>query len=88
MRLSALPTSDTIAHHVPWEGSFDDRRHRVTSSSCHIYTAQWGNKPIVLKCMKEERSTSDLAQSEFEMEAAALARLQVRGNNMNYLLID
>ena len=56
----------------------------IDSSSCHIYTALWKAKKVILKLIKADRINSLVASSEFETEVSVLSRLN-HGNIVRYL---
>lgn len=66
-------SSHTIEHitlpprDLTWD-AFTHVQHIVDSSSCHIYTALWEQRPVVLKLIKAERLSSAVAVAEFEAE--------------------
>lgn len=76
VNLGLLPEIDgSIPQNLPWE-TFEDVVHTVDSSSCHIYTARWGNTPVILKLIKEDRITSAVAVAEFDIEERVLSRVR------------
>ena len=76
VNLSALPEIDqTIPRDLPWS-TFEDVQHTVDSSSCHIYTARWGETPVILKLIKEDRVGSAVALAEFDTEEKVLSRVR------------
>jgi len=62
---SSLPTD------ISWD-SFSFIEHRIDSSSCHIYTALWQKRPVIVKLIKADRVNSAVSLSEFDAEAAVL----------------
>lgn len=76
VNLGALPEIDeTIPRELPWS-TFEDVTHTVDSSSCHIYTARWGDTPVILKLIKEDRINSPVALAEFDIEERVLSRVR------------
>jgi hypothetical protein len=76
VNLNALPEIDgAVPKNLDW-GSFTHLEHIVDSSSCHIYTAFWGDLPVILKLIKEDRITSSVALAEFEVEESVLSRVR------------
>lgn len=75
VRMSRLHGTDPMTpKNLEWR-DFTDIEHKVTSSSCHIYSARWNAAPVILKIIKEERLSSEVALCEFEMEANVLSRV-------------
>jgi len=70
---SIPPEGVQISHNVQWS-SFENIEHQIDSSSCHIYTAMWDGKKVILKLIKADRVTSAVALSEFEAEVSVLSR--------------
>ena len=77
VRLERLPISanTTAPDDVSWD-SFSYVEHRVDSSSCHIYTAYWKGRTVIIKLIKADRVTSPMAIAEFETEAHILSRIE------------
>eukprot|EP01042_Synura_sphagnicola_P017351 gene17351-21918_t len=75
VRVDKLPEASTSVTHLPWS-IFTDVEHRIDSSSCHIYTALWDDKPVILKLIKADRVGSPVAVAEFETEASVLSRIR------------
>ena len=76
VNLQELPEIDeSIPRDLPWS-TFEDVTHTVDSSSCHIYTARWGDIPVILKLIKEDRITSAVAVAEFDIEERVLSRVR------------
>jgi hypothetical protein len=73
-KLPMLPNSD-IPTNLSWD-TFINLQHLVDSSSCHIYTALWGETPVVVKLIKAERVSMPVAVAEFEMEENILLRIR------------
>ncbi|KAJ1430232.1 kinase-like domain-containing protein [Ochromonadaceae sp. CCMP2298] len=48
----------------------------VDSSSCHIYTARWGDLPVILKLIKADRVAYSVALQEFQVEESVLGRVR------------
>jgi len=63
-----------IPQELDWD-IFTDVKHLLDSSSCHIYRANWGHTPVILKLIKEERLSSPIAVAEFDIEEAVLLRI-------------
>ena len=68
---------------LTWD-DFQNAEHLIDSSSCHIYTAMWRNRKVILKLIKADRVNSSVAVSEFETEVSVLSRLN-HGNIVRYL---
>ena len=77
VRLERLPisTNSNAPDDVSWD-SFSYVEHRVDSSSCHIYTAFWKGRTVIIKLIKADRVTSPMAIAEFETEAHILSRIE------------
>mmetsp|Transcript_2856 Transcript_2856/g.4341 ORF Transcript_2856/g.4341 Transcript_2856/m.4341 type:complete len:452 (+) Transcript_2856:42-1397(+) len=75
VRVDRLPEANCVATNLPWT-TFTHVEHRIDSSSCHIYTARWGDKPVILKLIKADRIASPVAVAEFETEASVLSRIR------------
>jgi serine/threonine protein kinase len=75
VRIDRLPEANCVATNLPWS-TFTGVEHRIDSSSCHIYTAKWGGKAVILKLIKADRITSPVAVAEFETEASVLSRIR------------
>ena len=76
VRLDRLPSANPdIPQDVSWD-AFSYVEHRVDSSSCHIYTAYWKGRPVILKLIKADRVASPMAVAEFETEASILSRVE------------
>ena len=77
VRLERLPisTNSNAPDDVSWD-SFSYVEHRVDSSSCHIYTAFWNGRTVIIKLIKADRVTSPMAIAEFETEAHILSRIE------------
>jgi serine/threonine protein kinase len=73
--IDRLPGSPLCATNVSWT-EFTSIHHRIDSSSCHIYTANWNDRPVILKLIKADRINSEVALAEFETEAEVLSRLK------------
>ena len=73
--IDKLPGSPLCATNVSWT-EFTSIHHRIDSSSCHIYTANWNDRPVILKLIKADRVNSEVALAEFETEAEVLSRLK------------
>jgi serine/threonine protein kinase len=73
-RIDKLPGRPIAATNIPWS-VFTSIQHRIDSSSCHIYTAFWDDRPVILKLIKADRVSSPVAIAEFETEAEVLGRL-------------
>lgn len=67
-------THPNIPQELEWD-IFTDVKHLLDSSSCHIYRANWGPIPVILKLIKEERLSSPVAVAEFDIEEAVLLRI-------------
>lgn len=76
INLAALPAFEgqSLPRDLLWD-HFAQIQHIVDSSSCHIYTALWEGRPVVLKLIKAERVTSAVAVAEFEAEEGICKRL-------------
>ena len=74
-RVERLPEVSSVPTDLPWS-TFHGIEHRIDSSSCHIYTAYWGDRQVILKLIKADRINSPVAVAEFETEAAVLCRLR------------
>jgi serine/threonine protein kinase len=70
-----LPEVSSVPTDLPWS-TFHTIEHRIDSSSCHIYTAYWGDRQVILKLIKADRISSPVALAEFETEASVLCRLR------------
>jgi serine/threonine protein kinase len=75
VRVDRLPEASSVATNLPWS-TFTNVDHRIDSSSCHIYTAKWGERSVILKLIKADRISSPVAVAEFETEASVLSRLR------------
>lgn len=75
VRVERLPEASSVPTDLPWS-TFHSIEHRIDSSSCHIYTASWGERQVILKLIKADRINSPVAVAEFETEAAVLCRLR------------
>ena len=75
VRVDRLPEANSVPINLPWT-TFTNVEHRIDSSSCHIYTAKWGEKSVILKLIKADRISSPVAVAEFETEANVLSRLR------------
>jgi len=75
VKVEKLPEVKSVATNLQWS-SFTAVEHRIDSSSCHIYTALWNGKPVILKLIKADRITSPVAVAEFETEANVLSRIR------------
>eukprot|EP01041_Mallomonas_annulata_P002153 gene2153-4191_t len=75
VRIDKLPEANTAVTNVPWT-TFTNVEHRIDSSSCHIYTANWGERLVILKLIKADRVGSPVAVAEFETEASVLSRVK------------
>jgi serine/threonine protein kinase len=75
VRVDRLPEASSVPTNLPWS-TFTNVDHRIDSSSCHIYTAKWGDKLVILKLIKADRIASPVAVAEFETEASVLSRLR------------
>lgn len=73
--IDKLPGSPLCATNVSWT-EFTSIHHRIDSSSCHIYTANWNDRPVILKLIKADRINSEVALAEFETEAEVLSRIK------------
>lgn len=74
-RVDRLPEVSSVPTDLPWS-TFHAIEHRIDSSSCHIYTAFWGDRQVILKLIKADRISSPVAVAEFETEASVLCRLR------------
>lgn len=74
-RVDRLPEVSSVPTDLPWS-TFHTIEHRIDSSSCHIYTAFWGDRQVILKLIKADRISSPVAVAEFETEASVLCRLR------------
>lgn len=75
VRVDRLPEVSSVPTSLPWS-TFHGIEHRIDSSSCHIYTAFWGDRQVILKLIKADRISSPVAVAEFETEASVLCRLR------------
>jgi len=75
VRIDKLPEASTAVTNLPWN-TFTNVEHRIDSSSCHIYTANWGERLVILKLIKADRVGSPVAVAEFETEASVLSRVR------------
>lgn len=75
VHVDRLPQVSSVPTDLPWS-TFHGIEHRIDSSSCHIYTAYWGERQVILKLIKADRITSPVAVAEFETEASVLSRLR------------
>lgn len=75
VHVERLPEVSSVPTSLPWN-TFHSIEHRIDSSSCHIYTAFWGDRQVILKLIKADRITSPVAVAEFETEASVLCRLR------------
>lgn len=75
IRIEKLPEVSSVVNNLPWS-TFTSIEHRIDSSSCHIYTAFWNDRPVILKLIKADRISSPVAVAEFETEASILSRLR------------
>ena len=75
VHVERLPEVSSVPTSLPWS-TFHSIEHRIDSSSCHIYTAFWGDRQVILKLIKADRITSPVAVAEFETEASVLCRLR------------
>lgn len=74
--LDKLPGLNTkVSFNMSWS-DFSYIEHRVDSSSCHIYSAYWQQRPVILKLIKADRMQSQQALGEFETEANILSRVR------------
>lgn len=75
VRMNRLHGTDpSMSKTLIWT-DFTNIEHKVTSTSCDIFTAIWDSAPVILKIIKIERLNSEVALSEFEMEANVLSRV-------------
>eukprot|EP00607_Mallomonas_marina_P010615 CAMPEP_0182421560 /NCGR_PEP_ID=MMETSP1167-20130531/6973_1 /TAXON_ID=2988 /ORGANISM="Mallomonas Sp, Strain CCMP3275" /LENGTH=448 /DNA_ID=CAMNT_0024598809 /DNA_START=587 /DNA_END=1933 /DNA_ORIENTATION=- len=75
VRIDKLPEASSAVTNLPWT-TFTNVEHRIDSSSCHIYTANWGERLVILKLIKADRVGSPVAVAEFETEASVLSRVR------------
>jgi serine/threonine protein kinase len=75
VRVDRLPEVSSVPTDLLWS-TFHGIEHRIDSSSCHIYTAFWGDRQVILKLIKADRISSPVAVAEFETEASVLCRLR------------
>lgn len=73
--IDKLPGSPLCMTNVSWT-EFTSIQHRIDSSSCHIYTANWNDRQVILKLIKADRINSEVALAEFETEAEVLSRIK------------
>eukprot|EP00605_Chrysophyceae_sp_TOSAG23-4_P001168 GSChrysophyteH1.ASY1.ANO1.1276.1 assembled CDS len=72
---SLSETPNIFPSDVRWD-SLSYIEHRIDSSSCHIYTALWQGKPVIVKLIKANRVNNAVSLSEFEAEAAVLGNIR------------
>lgn len=75
VRIDRLPEASSAVTNLPWS-TFSNVEHRIDSSSCHIYTALWNDRSVILKLIKADRVGSPVAVAEFETEASVLSRVR------------